>query len=556
MESVRDIIDGFVYDHVRKFADMVDEGGEDTVFMGVRVLDDRDKFTHGALCEACLRLYVHYLQEGKNNDAEHVLAFIYKLLDIIKRNPCYTWGKIAILRGLLYVKDKGFIDKIDREYIEVLKEKTDYSDFFDLKEMKLIGGKPSNYVQVAMACAGMRERLGWDEGEASEKIKDCLFGIIKGFSSSGYMDEDPPHGRFDRYSLILTSELCDNLARIGKTPPDFVLENLKSAACSTLFMANRRGDGTCYGRSLSVHGDLGCGEVLASALRLGLIEEKDKDLAVKYILAGIKKTINFWYNREIGAFDIWYNGRSTNSYRQTHRVLEVNIDVALHLFGTLDNLTAAGLDRYVPKNEIAEPDKWVCSEICFSDKEGDRRSTFVLKREDKMIMLPLVGQGKNKHSPYLPFPASCRALEAPPECEEPFLTPLAVIGGKKLIPKQFYDHIEFDVSDDRVEINARGALATFDTFYPERSDVPFDVKYVFDGRKITVSYSFGAEAEDCEMMFCMHEEKVGLKAFGFSEESVSDELCNPAYFCPHGRTERVYRFSGGKGSKFGYELYI
>ena len=64
------------------------------------------------------------------------------------------------------------------------------------------------------------------------------------------------------------------------------------------------------------------------------------------------------------------------------------------------------------------------------------------------------------------------------------------------------------------------------------------------------------EAEDCEMMFCMHEEKVGLKAFGFSEESVSDELCNPAYFCPHGRTERVYRFSGGKGSKFGYELYI
>ena len=49
MSSIRSLIDGFVWDHLEKYVSMVDEGGEDTVFEGIRVLDEPEKFVHGAL---------------------------------------------------------------------------------------------------------------------------------------------------------------------------------------------------------------------------------------------------------------------------------------------------------------------------------------------------------------------------------------------------------------------------------------------------------------------------------------------------------------------------
>ena len=62
MPTLRAMIDGFIYPFLERVTDMVYRGGEDTVWHGVRVLDDDIKFTHGALVNAAATLYTHYVK--------------------------------------------------------------------------------------------------------------------------------------------------------------------------------------------------------------------------------------------------------------------------------------------------------------------------------------------------------------------------------------------------------------------------------------------------------------------------------------------------------------
>ena len=98
MGSCRQIIEGFIYPHLEKFTDMVYRGGEDTEFMGVRVLDDRERFTHGAtICGACI-LFAHYKRTGDVR-ADVVLQRLCRFIEIATASTCKTWGKLGILRG-------------------------------------------------------------------------------------------------------------------------------------------------------------------------------------------------------------------------------------------------------------------------------------------------------------------------------------------------------------------------------------------------------------------------------------------------------------------------
>jgi len=52
MATLRKAIEDFIYPFLERVTDMVYKGGEDTVWHGVRVLDDDIKFTHGAMVSA------------------------------------------------------------------------------------------------------------------------------------------------------------------------------------------------------------------------------------------------------------------------------------------------------------------------------------------------------------------------------------------------------------------------------------------------------------------------------------------------------------------------
>ena len=57
MATIREKIEGFIYPFYEKFTDICYRNSEDSEFMGVKLLDDESKFTHGALVHAAATLY-------------------------------------------------------------------------------------------------------------------------------------------------------------------------------------------------------------------------------------------------------------------------------------------------------------------------------------------------------------------------------------------------------------------------------------------------------------------------------------------------------------------
>ena len=514
--TIRSMIEPFAYPLIERYVNEVDLGGEETTLFGVRVLDEKEKFVLGTLAEKAILLYIR-ARKNQDENADDALRKVKKFLGYATESDCKTWGKFALLRGYAALKKAGLIDDIDPELTEKVKEKTDYTDFFNKETVSV--NMPSNYLQVAMACAGLRELLGWENEGWSGIIREKLISVMEQ-SDGGWMDEQPPYGRFDRYSILVTSELSDTLEKIGAALPPSCAENLRLAADICLKMANRRGDGVNYGRSLSTHGDGAAAEILSSALARRLIGQEDIPLALAYIAAVVRKLTTFWYDEKRGSFNIFWDGRSTNRYRQVHRVLEVNLDMANHMLTLLHNLEIAGLaDRAVDFSIIPAPEKWTATEVIFSEGEGRRREAAILRKGDDLVMLPLIGAGSlYRSAAYLPFPALLGRLEGAPEAEMPFLVPEYRRGEARYMPISFYSRVETREGDDCVTVRAEGKLAVIGEKYPAESDIGFTAEYRFEGAKISARYSTGEPMDEAGMIVGSHTGRGDLTAVGFDEE--------------------------------------
>lgn len=556
MATLREMIEPFAYRQLEFFADLIDRGGEDTEFYGIRVLDEPEKFVHGSLVEMTMKLYVHYV-ETADARAEDTLRRVHKFLGYVIPTPCRTWGKLDLLRGMAALKEAGLEDRIDAETVAILREKTRYDDFFDKENLTLRGGYPTNYVQVAMACAGYRELLGWENEGMSEKIREKLLTVMRDGSASGWMDEEPPYGRFDRYSLLVTSELSDNLSRFGAELPEFAQKNLRDAAKICLFCANARGDGINYGRSLSCHGDGAAMEILGSALARGLVDAEDVDTAVLYAQAVTRKMLQFWFDAEKNSFNIWWDGRTTNRYRQVHRVLEVNLDMVNHLLTVLHNFTLAGLDNYEPRGVLPSPRAWQMMRVRFAAGEHHVCETLIFRRGDILAMLPLIGLGRwyNK-SAYQPFPAVCGAVEAPPESTAPFFVP-EYADGEGLIyrPIQYYDSVEADFGEDEVCVRADGRMCRMGEGEPTLTDLPFHAVFRLVGERITVRYT--ADGPFCRVRMAVgtHTGGAQIQPDGFA--AVTDMPAGaPEYDTPHGALTDLRMCEGTGDGEYGYTVCL
>lgn len=556
MHNLHDMIYDFSYEMLDRLTAAVYKDGEDTIMEGIRVLDEPEKFVHGHLINMTMQLYIKYHQEG-NPKAEEVLKRLYSFIDFIKDSPCMTWGKITLLRGMSDLHDAGLTHIIDEETTTMLKEKTNYEDFVDKSELKVIG-HPSNYLQVALACAGYREKLGWEEKGWCEKLLDKLMEIMKAYSDDGMMDEQPPLGRFDRYTLIVPAEIANSLDYVGKPIPQFILEQIKKTAYIMLSMANEKGDGINYGRSLSCHGDNGAMWIIASALRHNLIEEKDIDLAVKYCIKITEKIMNFWVNKDLNLYDIWFNGRSTNQYRQVHRILEVNLDMCNQMLTNLNNMKQAGLDKYIPDVNIPQPEKWTLSTVDFVKQEGKARCVYILKRDDKMLMLPIIGPGYWwKKAAYMPFPVLNGRVEAPPETEIPFLTPgVTLADGSKGICSHYFTSADAVVEDDKVTITADGILTSFDTGMPEEKDGTFMSTYTFEGNTLSTQFTVDADVKAMEMQFAYAGDVPYAQGIGFDEEKTVNVTGDKAYFTPHGGLDNAILWKANTNKTVGYKIEL
>ena len=557
MPTLRAMIDGFIYPFLERVTDMVYRGGEDTVWHGVRVLDDDIKFTHGALVNAAATLYTHYVKTGDERAAE-VLDRLHYFIKIAASNVCKTWGKIAILRGFNNLYEAGLIDRVDAEYIELVKDRTNYEDFFD-KETIELKNMATNYFQVAMACAGFREKFGWESGGYAERIKEKLVGILESKSVDGWMDDELPFGRFDRYSFVLASEFADTASSVGLSVPETIKSNLRVATDIVMFMANSDGDGVIYGRSVACHGDSTAPEVLSSAFATGVIREHERELALSYCARVYEKVLNFWYNGEKGCFDVWWGGRAYNNYRPIDRILETNLDMANHLYMALKNFERAGVADIEPTYNFPTPDKWQIREIKFIDKPDDVKKTFVMRRGDMLMMIPFVGLGKywGKKNAYYPFPAIARVLEASPESEHPFMLPeYTDENGITYRPCQFFDKVTFTECEDGARIVAEGYLSITETSVPVKSDCRFKLEFEIDGLKIKMRASTDKRFKSAVMLTGAAENGAEINAVGFDAMADVDSSTDSDFRGIHGRIVGVKRHSVTAPKILGYDMKI
>ena len=549
MSTIKGTIDNFLYSFIERYTDRVFKDGENTVIHGIKVLEEQTGFTYGALIHAASIVYVHYV---KNNDkrCESALKKLGFFIDIATRSErILTWGKLGILRALYKLKKAKLIDNIDAEQIRRLAELTDIGDFLDKERIELIKC-PTNYFQVALACSAYREKLGFDVPSITDKIEKKFIGIA--FSEENFfMDDELGHGRYDRYSLVLSSEISDLYLDLERPLPKEVKTNLKKCAEYSLFMANSVGDGFNYGRSLSVHGDLTPAEILSSALSRGLIDEDDRSTALSYIFTILEKTLYFWYNSSKDSFDIWWDGRTTNGYRQIHRLLEVNMDMVCHFNALLNNVIYAGYENEPILSKLPYPEEWEYKKI---DYDGVH-SAYILRYKDYLAMLPFIGTKTYATiASYNPFPAICGFVEGSPMSNKPFLIPeYTDKEGNKLRPAHYVKKIEIKRDNEGLLIAAFGNLMNLDGEFTE-SEVGYKQEFLFNKNEIVVEFEVSSEMSSAEMFTAVQNESTRILVGGFDDSRIVKILDNDDFKTPHGAYEKAYDHFSKDPQRLGYKI--
>ena len=554
--NIRQNIESFVYGYLDFLTERIYREGQECEYLGVKGLYESEKFVKGQLIHSLANLCLYYRRGGDAARFDRVWERLVAAVDLLQDDRLRTWGMLSALRGCYELKKAGVFDRLPDQSRELLENRTRYTDFYDTETNALKGGLPTNYYQVAMACAGLREAMGFDAPGVCDRIKDRLIRLMEQ-GGGGWMDEQIPFGRYDRYSLMVTSEFSDTLDLIGREVPRFILDNLHAAAMIALASANRRGDGVIYGRSLSVHGDCAYLEILSSALRHRLLDENQIPVALAYAGAILDKTEHFWFDRSRMSFNLWFDGRTTNSYRQSHRVLEVNLDMMNHLLSTLANLDAAGLADREPGQLPADPAAWRVLRTDFQNIPGHLCTLYTLRRGGLYLQLPLVGLGNRVHSAaYLPFPALAERLEAYPDAFVPFLTPLYTLAdGRQVMPVQYYSAISEETGEDRVTVTVRGTLADVDFSKRNPSDtgLPFTAVYRFEGASLEVLFDTAAPVAAAVMSYGMGNRSPRVKFFGFGSVSERRVVRETMYHTPHG-AHLYLTTARGTGGRVGYRF--
>ena len=557
MKTLRKIIEEFIYPRFEFYTDLVYREGEDVTYLGIKLLDDESKFTHGTLVNAAATLYAHYVKTGDAR-ADEVLKRLHFFIEIAAKNVCKTWGKLAILRAFNTLHTAGLLDRISKEHIELVKDRTDYEDFFDKEKVEL-KNMATNYMQVALACAAYREKLGFENDGNSRKIKEKLSDILQETTINGWLDDEIPFGRFDRYSIVLSAEFADTARLAGLEAPKFILDNMRLNVDAMLFMANERGNGICYGRSVAIHGDGTGAEVLSAAFAEGLIKPEEKQLALAYCYAIYEKKTNYWFDYGKNSFNMWWDGHGHDVYRPVERLLETNLDAFLHMYSELKNYEEGAVADEEITYEIPSTETWATHGIEFIKDVGMARSLYIMKRGEKLVMLPFVAFGDRwgNHAAYYPFPAiSGGYLEAAQQAEYSFLVPeYTDKNGEKYRPVQHYTKTNMQTFVDKIEINAEGMLSKMDGKVAKKTDIPFSIKYVFDKDTIDVEFKVEADMIGAEMI-TPADSKSTVAAHGFESTSAIVSDGGIEYRAIHGEIKKLTLHKTKNYTKLGYTINL
>lgn len=461
----------------------IKKGGLTLEIDATPVYNPKAQFVGGKVINAACYAVLKFIK------TEEALRDLRDIVRMASAMDMETWGIMTGISGLYRLQTEGLLEKVvDEETLIHLKKSLDWRTFIDVDNHYALIHKPTNYYGVAFGIARYRELLGWESENHSECLLDRFLEHIRKYSGElSFMDETPGEGRFDRYSILVPSELTALLLNTGMEVPDGIRTMLKKSVHIFLQLANENGSGFAYGRSIGAYGDTAALEVFAAAARLGgILTEEELEIAYGYSIRIMKNLAVFWYDKDMDSINMWEYGRKTDNYRNKNRILGENISICMQVLGAYENWKTAGFDNreicsdYVQK--LAELKAYTY--VPFAENEYKRG--LVIVRDDKQIWsLPLINGGRKYYNKdaYMPVPFQNFVLQGVPECSHYQLVPQIITESEAVyVPLAYTTDIIPQITEKGMIITCKysNLCCISDDSFPQKAEGFSDVvKYAF-----------------------------------------------------------------------------
>lgn len=464
MESARSSMKNLIFQELRPKMESLFwrtcEGGRDFVMEGIPVYNDKAQFVGGKAINMGCYVVLEFLKG--TDEYERGLSALGRLIAQVSDLPMETWGILNGITGLYRLERAGLLEQtVDKETMEILKKSLDWRTFVDVEDHYRLIGKPTNYYGVAFGIARYRELLGWEPEGHSRILLDRLIRHIDQYSGElSYMDETAGSGRFDRYSILIPSEVISLIMATGFEVPEKIRLMLKNSACVFLQLADRKGLGFSYGRSIGAYGDTAGLEVLSAAAEAGgIYEGRQQELAYGYSVRLMGTLMDFWYDEEMQSVNMWEKGRRTDGYRNKNRILGENMSLFMQMVNSYEHWARAGWG-----DQETAPDYGKLADsisrhffVRFSKGEYDR-ALAIVRDKGHVWSIPFINGGNKYYAadPYLPIPQENLVLDQVPDCDRGNLVPELVLeDGRVLRPVSFINQVDAREQDGSFTVTLR-----------------------------------------------------------------------------------------------------
>lgn len=374
---------------------------------GVEALKSKDKFLPGKIAAGLADLLVHLPANDPRLPA--MLRDYADLAELTLGMDNETWGIYYYIGALHRLKQAGLLERAVRPAtLDTLRKRLDWRSFVRQPGFELID-LPTNYYGVAFSIARLRMLMGWEDASGSEVLLDKTLKHYAAYSGDyGFSDETDGQGRFDRYSILLSAEICERFIETGLPVTPELKALLRKSAKVALDSATAEGSGFTMGRSLGPYGETAMLEILSTAAYLGVLSPDEKEYAYAYSARIAERYMKFWYDPALRSVDMWNKGRRTDAYRGKHRILGENFSLLHQLIATNEMWNRAGMKDIAPRKDLAQwlertRPKFVLTR--FARGEYDR-ALAIWRDGGHVFSLSLIngGQGQHANSPYYPLP--------------------------------------------------------------------------------------------------------------------------------------------------------
>lgn len=476
--SFKTIIYREIIPHLERLIDDILASGITLEMDGVNVFEAGDFFVAGKIVNGAS--YIATMESE-----EHRSIWLEKTKDIIDMTASMkmkTWGYLNYLMGLYRLQESGYLGSVLSDAsLTILKESLDWRHFVNIEDLSLIN-LPTNYYGVAYSVARYRELLGWDHEDYSQALFEQLLKHVTAYSGEYlFMDETKGEGRFDRYSILIPGEMASMLTSTNLLVPESVIKMLRKSSDICIQLANNKGDGISYGRSIGAYGDTAVMEVLSIAAKLDVLTDTEKRIAYGYNTCVANKMANFWMDEDMQSINMWEKGRRTDKYRHKGRILGENFSLSCQLLHTYHQWLDAGFD-YEDYDNTWEDQLNQLAKYSYYPfaKDAYDRGLAIIRDGSHVIMLPIINGGGGtagdvhgnsyfKASPYLPIPNENGVFETPSDTFYAQLMPKILLNDDiEVMALSYIEDIQTDIKSDAFTISYKQSkLCMLGDRYPD-----------------------------------------------------------------------------------------